>query len=56
MLTSWTGIVTISIHIHQAEGKEVAGYNALRGPIVGSLQVLEVVVGLVSVGSFPLIG
>ena len=51
MLTSWTGAVAISIRIHQAEGKEVPGYNALCGPIVGSLQVLDVVVGI-SVGSF----
>jgi len=35
-----------------SEGKELPGYNASRGPIVGSLQVLEVVVGLVSVDSF----
>jgi len=48
----WTGVVTISIRIHQVEGKELPGYNASRGLIVGSLQVLEVVVGLVSAGSF----
>jgi len=30
LLTSWTGVVTISIHIHQAEGKGVPGYNAWR--------------------------
>ena len=48
----WIGVVTIPIRTHQAEGKELPGYNASRGPIVGSLQVLEVVVGFVSVGSF----
>jgi len=34
---------------HSGEGE---GYNSPHGPIAGSLQVLEAVLGIVSVGSF----